>query len=99
LLRDMHAFPTPRYSDLNDASRRFVQEGKLQQEINTALACADRDSLAAHFKNRYNVTLPDFVLRLEGQERDDAIRARVESILRAEDRKSTRLNSSHVKIS
>ncbi|MBX3387742.1 MAG: preprotein translocase subunit SecA [Phycisphaeraceae bacterium] len=69
---------------LLDASERFVESGELDKAVEQALACKTWDDLQAHFKSRFSITLPDEVRRLEGQERDDAVRARVESIMRAE---------------
>ncbi len=69
---------------LVQASEAFVASGKLEKEIEQALACSTRETLAAHFKERFNVTLPDDVLRKTGEERSDSIRARVESLLRSE---------------
>jgi preprotein translocase subunit SecA len=69
---------------LHEASKSFVQEGKLQKEIDAALAVQGRKEIAAYFKEKYNVTLPENVTRLEGEELRDAIRARVENVLRSE---------------
>ncbi len=76
--------PQKARQELMDASAKFVAEGRLMKEIDAALACPDGPSLAAHFRQRFNLSLPDATLRLTGQEREDAIRSRVESILRAE---------------
>jgi preprotein translocase subunit SecA len=76
--------PQKARQDLLAASEKWVQDGQLAREIETALAITDPEKLAAHFKERFRMTLPPEVLRLTGQEREDAIRARVESVLRAE---------------
>ena len=70
--------------ELIEASRRYVDEGRLDAEINTAVACDSDDRLDAHFRDRYGVGIPDTMRFLTGAEREEAIRARVENIQRAE---------------
>ncbi len=65
-------------------SEQFVAEGKLEKAVQEAMACATDADLAALFKRRYNIELPEAMRYLEGAERADAIRSKVESILRAE---------------
>jgi len=69
---------------LLEASERYVKEGKLEADIAEALACTTREEIIQHFKTKYNATVPDRVTRLKGEDRDDAVRARVESIRRVE---------------
>jgi len=69
---------------LLEASRRFVEEDRLSAEIEAALACADNDALDAHLRERFSVGLPDRIRWIDPEERDDAIRALIENILRAE---------------
>ncbi|GJQ30995.1 MAG: hypothetical protein HBSAPP03_28790 [Phycisphaerae bacterium] len=65
-------------------SEQFVAQGKLDAAINAALACATDDALEQHFRQTYDLPLPESMRYLHGVERDNAIRARVENILRAE---------------
>jgi preprotein translocase subunit SecA len=69
---------------LLDASAKFVADGKLDEAIATAQACKTDDELAAHFKEKYGLIMPDDMRYLEGEERMDAIRSRVENLMRAE---------------
>ncbi|MCE7974589.1 MAG: preprotein translocase subunit SecA [Leptolyngbya sp. PLA1] len=69
---------------LNGLAEKFVSERQLEKAIDEALACADDEALDAHFKARFGRGIPDSMRWLEGEERKDAIRAGVESILRAE---------------
>ncbi len=71
--------------DLVEASKRFFEEKRLEAAIEEALkADTGNDALATHFKDRFGAVLPPWVLRLKDEDRKEAIRARVESILRAE---------------
>ncbi len=65
-------------------SETFVAEGTLEKTIERARACATDADLEAFFRDRFKQGLPDTMRFLHGQERDDAIRARVENLLRAE---------------
>jgi preprotein translocase subunit SecA len=72
---------------LLDASRQFVEENRLEQEIQTAMKCPNDEALLAHLKDRFGIELPDHLRRLSrgsGQDREHAIRARIESVIRAE---------------
>jgi len=71
--------------ELLTASKRFVEENRLPKAIDEALA-ADKgnESLEKYFKETYNAVLPPWMVRLQGDDRVQAVRARVESILRAE---------------
>ena len=69
---------------LLESSRRFVEENRIEKEINDALACKDDEELDRHLKDRFGVGITDRMRWLEPDRREDAIRARVESILRAE---------------
>jgi preprotein translocase subunit SecA len=68
----------------NEASKAFVNEGRLEKEVQAAIACASDEALERHLKDRFQIDLPEAMRRLEGTERADAIRSKVESILRAE---------------
>ncbi|MCC6677309.1 MAG: preprotein translocase subunit SecA [Phycisphaerales bacterium] len=66
------------------ASEQFVAGGRLEKEVADAQQCATDDALDAHLKERLGVGITDSMRYLEGAERRDAIRARVENVLRAE---------------
>ncbi len=76
--------PTKVRQDLLSASEKFVADKRLEQEIADAEACKTDADLESHFQSRFQMPLPESMKYLEGQERIDAIRARVENILRAE---------------
>ena len=67
-----------------EASREFVESGQLQQEIDDALAQDTDDGLDEHLQTRFDVGITERMRWLEGKDRENAVRARVESILRAE---------------
>jgi preprotein translocase subunit SecA len=70
---------------LLEASKRFQEENRLEKEVEAALAQPTDEALDAHLKSRfYGLGITDSMRYLEGEERRDAIRARVENILRAE---------------
>jgi preprotein translocase subunit SecA len=69
---------------LMEAAQQFVSSGRLEQEIETAARCTTSDDLQKHLKERFDSDLPDWIRYLEGEERQNAVRARVEGILRAE---------------
>ena len=71
--------------DLVAASKRSLEEQRLPKAIEDALAAdSGNEALEKHFRERFNATIPYWVLRLKDEDRKEAIRARVESILRAE---------------
>ncbi|MCC6428340.1 MAG: preprotein translocase subunit SecA [Phycisphaerales bacterium] len=69
---------------LSDEAQKFVAEGKLEKAIADAIACKTDDALDAHLQARYGVGITEYMRFLEGEERENAIRARIENILRAE---------------
>ena len=69
---------------LIEASERFVSEGAIEREVEAAQACATDEALDAHLRERFGAGLPDAMRFLEPDERPDAIRSRVENLLRAE---------------
>jgi preprotein translocase subunit SecA len=69
---------------LLEASKAFVGENVIEREVQEAMLCADDESLDRHLTERFGVGLPDAMRFLEPDERPDAIRARVENLLRAE---------------
>ena len=70
---------------LLEASKRFVEEDRINREIEAALAAdTGNDALEKHLRERLNIALPETVRRAKGQERENAVRAAVESQLRME---------------
>jgi preprotein translocase subunit SecA len=69
-----------RYIGLNKA---FVAEDKLNKAIDEAVAIGDDDALDEHLKSNYGAGLSDRMRWLEDEEREDAVRARVENLLRS----------------
>jgi preprotein translocase subunit SecA len=67
-----------------DESEKFVDEDRLPKAIADALECDTDEKLEAHLQERYEAPLPEQMRFLEGKERSNAIRARVETILRNE---------------
>ncbi|MFG0283385.1 MAG: hypothetical protein ACF8R7_03095, partial [Phycisphaerales bacterium JB039] len=72
--------------DLEKASRALVESGRLDKEIEEAIAIEDDEALSKHIEERFGVSpgLPEWMLHLRGERRADAIRGRIEQILRAE---------------
>ena len=70
--------------ELLAASKKFIEEGSLERAIEEAQAVEGWDALVEHLRERYGVEPPLWMKRLQGADRDNAVRARVESILRAE---------------
>ncbi|MBX3410974.1 MAG: preprotein translocase subunit SecA [Phycisphaeraceae bacterium] len=70
--------------ELLAASAAFVEARKLDDEVAQAQACETDAELEALLKERYNVPLPESMRYLHGRERLDAIRSRIENILRSE---------------
>ena len=69
---------------LLDASKKYVETHELQRRIDEAVAITDHEALEAHFRDTLKLQPPDNIRRLTGEERTQAIRARIESSLRAE---------------
>jgi preprotein translocase subunit SecA len=65
-------------------SEKFVDEGRLEEEIEAALACETDEDLDTHLTERFGVGLTERMRYLDPEERDDAVRARVENLLRTE---------------
>ncbi|MFN7020743.1 MAG: SEC-C metal-binding domain-containing protein [Phycisphaerales bacterium] len=76
--------PQQARDQLRRASEKFVDGGELESRINEALAITDPAALEDWFKTSLNTQPPENLRRLKGQEREDAVRAKVESVLRAE---------------
>jgi len=82
---DVRRTPPQKFrSQLLEHSAKFVDEGRLDAAIQKALACTTDEALETHFRDRYALALPASMRFLQGAERENAIRARVENILRAE---------------
>ncbi|MCB9840676.1 MAG: preprotein translocase subunit SecA [Phycisphaeraceae bacterium] len=65
-------------------SKKAVEDDRLEQEIQAALKCRKDDDLDAHLKERFGQGIFDRMRWLEGEEREQAIRARVENLMRPE---------------
>ncbi|MBL8763624.1 MAG: preprotein translocase subunit SecA [Phycisphaerae bacterium] len=76
--------PTKARDELFKASRAFYEDGVLEKEVQAATACRTDEALDAHFQERFGFGLPETMRYLKPDERPNAIRARVESVLRAE---------------
>ncbi|MBX3389569.1 MAG: preprotein translocase subunit SecA [Phycisphaeraceae bacterium] len=78
--------PNKVFASLRDLSEKFVKSGKLEQEIESAQTIKSDDELDAYLKQRYNVDVgvTELMRYLEGEERSNAVRSRVENILRTE---------------
>jgi preprotein translocase subunit SecA len=71
-------------NELLAASKQFVESGALDNAITEALKQGDDESLDRHLTEKYGIGLPDWMRHMRGQEREDAIRGRVENMLRTE---------------
>jgi preprotein translocase subunit SecA len=69
---------------LLEASKKFVESHELQKKIDECVAITDHDALDTHFRETLKLEPPDNIRRLTGVEREQALRSRVESSLRAE---------------
>ena len=67
-----------------EAQREFVEEDRLNKTIDEALAVEGDDELDAFLTERLGSGVTPRMRFLEDDERDDAIRARVENLLRSE---------------
>ncbi|MFM9958813.1 MAG: preprotein translocase subunit SecA [Phycisphaerales bacterium] len=70
--------------ELIAAYKVFVESGRMEKAVQEAIAIKDDDALEALLRDRYNSTFPLWIKRLKGEERDNAVRSRVEGFLRAE---------------
>ncbi len=70
--------------ELLAASRKYVESDTLRQTVDEAMTLKDHDSRVAFFKDRLRADWPDANRRLSGEDLDNAVIAKVESILRAE---------------
>ena len=65
-------------------AEQTVDDSRMEKAVQAALACTTDDALEQHLRTTYKLDLPLHMRRLSGEERANAIRAKVESILRAE---------------
>ncbi|MBL0921711.1 MAG: preprotein translocase subunit SecA [Phycisphaerales bacterium] len=70
--------------ELLAASRGSIDSDRLGSLMQEALACADDAALDRFFVSRFSSPLPEALKKLHGQDREDKVRARVESMLRGE---------------
>ncbi|MFG0326667.1 MAG: hypothetical protein ACF8SC_05290, partial [Phycisphaerales bacterium JB037] len=76
--------PTKVREMLSAAQERFLAENRLEAEIQAALATPDDAALEKHLQQRFNARLPERMRWLEAGERENAIRALIETIMRTE---------------
>src|SRR5690606_8049475 len=79
--------PQQARQQLAEASKKFVEENAIGKAMDEAAAiCMDDDALAKFFRERLGAAeIPFDIRRLrEPEEREQAVRSRVESVLRAE---------------
>jgi len=69
---------------LVEESRKLQEEDRLSAEIEAALACKTDEELDAHLMERFGEGMTERMRYLDPEERDDAIRARVENLMRTE---------------
>ncbi|MFG0305423.1 MAG: preprotein translocase subunit SecA [Phycisphaerales bacterium JB040] len=69
---------------LREHNEKFVDEGVLDKAIEEALAKESDDELDAWMVEKYGVGITDRMRYLDEDDRPDAVRARVETVLRAE---------------
>ncbi|MBI1189961.1 MAG: preprotein translocase subunit SecA [Tepidisphaera sp.] len=69
---------------IDEQAAKFVKEKRLEAAIDEALACTTDDQLEKLLETKYQMRLPAEKKYLEGKERQNAIRAMIENILRAE---------------
>src|SRR5690606_41513542 len=92
--RDLHSFPTRRSSDLAAVARRKVLDGHA-----AVVRLANRRVVLEHHLPLSTPPRQDGAPQKDGKLRPAHAMPVSEGVDVAEDRKSTRLNSSHVKIS
>ena len=76
--------PAKMRENLLAESKKFVEDGRLEKEIDAAVACETDPELDEHLKSRFGVGITDRMKYLDPAEREDAVRARVENLLRTE---------------
>jgi preprotein translocase subunit SecA len=70
--------------ELLAASKRYVESDELSRTVDEALALKDHDARITFFRDRLKVEWPDANRRLVGEDLENAIVAKTESVLRAE---------------
>ncbi len=76
--------PQQIHAELVAASRSAIDDDRLGSSIEEAVNCKDDAALEAFFLAKFNTPLPEALKKLHGQDREDKVRARVESMLRGE---------------
>jgi preprotein translocase subunit SecA len=69
---------------LKAASRAFIESGRMGQLIAEAKAITSQDELDAWFKTKLRAEAPQGIRRMSDQEREDAVRAKIEMAVRPE---------------
>ncbi|HYD00345.1 MAG TPA: hypothetical protein VEB22_03895, partial [Phycisphaerales bacterium] len=69
---------------LSAENRKWVESGELEKTVKEAQALKTDDEIAAFLRDRFSVEMPDSMKHLTGEERTDAVRAKVEESLRGE---------------
>lgn len=82
---DIKKTPPPKIAEkLRAEQQKFVEEDRLNKTIDAALAIEGDDELDTYLTEKLGAGVTDRMRFLEGEEREDAIRARVENLLRTE---------------
>jgi preprotein translocase subunit SecA len=77
--------PQQARQELLNASAEFVKQDRIRREIEATLAVAHDDAkLGEHLKQKLSTEMTPTLKRLRGKDREDAVRARVESVMRSE---------------
>src|SRR5690606_42064638 len=96
---DLHSFPTRRSSDLANSQAGFIKARRRIQPCHSRISRYNKTDAERHTFTRTGLERQR-IFTLENPRRQCRNRRRSENSSRAHtDRKSTRLNSSHVKIS
>ncbi len=69
---------------LLEGSKKFVDDGVLEATIQEALAQPDDEALDAMLRAKFGGGVPETMRWLVGKERDDAVRAHIENLMRSE---------------
>ncbi|TVQ59197.1 MAG: preprotein translocase subunit SecA [Phycisphaerales bacterium] len=70
--------------DLEREAKRELDEGRLEKEIEAALACETDEALETFCRERLKTPMPESLRGLKGADRENAIASHVELVLRAE---------------
>ncbi|TVQ64027.1 MAG: hypothetical protein EA378_00245 [Phycisphaerales bacterium] len=69
---------------LLEGSKKFVDDGVLEATIQEAIAQPDDEALEAMLRKKFGNGVPESMRWLVGQERNDAVRAHIENLMRSE---------------